>query len=159
MTTDMNVTLDVLDDAGGREPWDFLCFEHEGRFEVTARGPGGVERKGLGEGWFDALRELRLVLESEGLRPLCVGSMVNAHQSAMLAIDGYGSVAYLLRRKRSPSVREVAWIFDPAGADDTGTVAEQDAFYEIWIAEGPRYGPGRMVAALVREYWHRLRYR
>jgi hypothetical protein len=156
---DRDVTLDVLDAEGGRVPWDFCCVKEEDRFRVTARGPGGVERHGVGEGWFDALRALRLALEGDGLRPLCVGSVVNAHQSGMLAGDGDGSVAYLLRRRRSPGLGEVAWIFDPAPAEDTGTVAEQDAFFESWAAEGPRYGPVRAAAGLAREYWHRLRYR
>ncbi len=154
---DKNVTLDVLDEAGGREPWDFRCTQSEDRFYVTACGPAGVERQGAGDDWFDALRELRLVLEGDGLRPLCVGAMVNAHQSGMLAGSSEGSVAYLLRRRHPP--KEVARIFDRASAEDTGTVAEQEAFFEAWATERRRYRLVGAATGLFREYWHRLRYR
>ncbi len=159
MTTDRTVTLDVLDGEGCRERWQFHCTRHEDRFCVKAQGPGGAERTGVGADWLDALRELRLVLEDEGLRPLCVGAMVNAHQSGMLAGSSEGAVVYLLSRKRSPTPGETAWIFDPAGPEVTGTVAEQEAFFARWAAGRHRYGPVRAVRGQVRELWHRLRYR
>jgi hypothetical protein len=96
-------------------------------------------------------------MEESGYRPLCVGSMPNAHPSGMLGSFGDGSLVYVLEPYRR--ARRTASVFDPVEPGATGTLAEQDAFFETWARSRKWLSFGSPVIDLVRELWHRVRYR
>ncbi|MGY6024200.1 hypothetical protein [Streptomyces spinosirectus] len=151
-----SVNLPVLGADGRSSVWVFECISGD-IFSIVTHDVAGVERRGSGSDWFDALRSLRISLYADGYQPVCAGSLVNARPSGMLSDTSQGEFVYLLEPNRVP--RKTAWIFDPASPDDIGSVAEQDEFYERWLANPPKARIFRSLADLFRENYHRLRYR
>lgn len=83
--------------------------------------------------------------------------MVNARPSGMLHDTVQGEFVYLLEPDREPQKK--VWIFDPADLGEIGSVAEQDEFYERWLANPPKRRFSRILTNLSREFCHRVRYR
>lgn len=150
-------SVPVLGPAGEVDTWEFTGSEAADVCTLTATAPAGGTWSGDGADWFDALRAVRVALDSAGYRPLCAGARLNAGSSAMLAATTQGTYVYLLEPRRTPRYR--VWIFAPAEPDEVASVADQDAFYERWLSTPQRRNPLEPVAALLREAWLRVRYR
>ncbi|HEX2322486.1 MAG TPA: hypothetical protein VHJ18_26195 [Streptosporangiaceae bacterium] len=83
---------------------------------------------------FDALQQLRLMLEPHGWTPLCNGARVDCYPPGTARDMGGGTMVYVLGRKprrfrRLPLVA----IFDPASKEAVGSVADQDAYFGRWL--------------------------
>jgi hypothetical protein len=151
------VEVEVVDRAGAASAWLFDCLEGDALRTIVATDPVGAERSGSGEDWFDALRQLRVTMEAEGLRPLCAGARTNARPSGMLGQSTGGSVVYLLHPGRQPV--ETAGFLDPAPLQEIGTVEEQDVFYERWLRSSPQRGLTAPLTEAAQEWWTRIKYR
>ncbi|MFA5264599.1 MAG: hypothetical protein WC378_12325 [Opitutaceae bacterium] len=85
-----------------------------------------------GEDLFEALNALRGALEKIGGQLLCAGARPDVFPSGMSRGMGGGRKAYITRIG-APALRtDLVDIFDYAGPELVGTVAQQKAFHEKW---------------------------
>ena len=99
-----------------------------------------------GRDLFDSLQQLRRQLEPLGWYPLCNGARIDCYPSGMARDMGGARAIYELtigKAGRPPLVG----LFEPAPAAKVGTVAEQDAYHQRWIATSK----GSWSAALPRD--------
>jgi hypothetical protein len=89
---------------------------------------------------FECLMELRNQVEPLGVRLCCNGSRRNAWSSGMQSDMGQGLVVYLLSRPRSKERPPQVDTLGPAPSDEVVSVAEQQAWYESWLAHPPDGG-------------------
>jgi hypothetical protein len=94
------------------------------------------DRSWEGTGWdcFEALRQLRIQLDAEGVRLGVNGARPNALCSGMQSDMGEGLVTYLVELGvpgRPPEVETLG----AAPLNSVGTVAEQDDLKSRWLAE------------------------
>ena len=78
--------------------------------------------------FFRCLRDLRLVLDQQGIKPLCNGARANALVTGMAAQMAYGLKVYLAT-PGSPvgDMRSMVPLFDEASPETVVSVPEQDA--------------------------------
>ena len=102
-------------------------------FSILARLPDGANAQGAGEDLFEALCELRTILESSGQRLLCAGARRDVHPSSMQRQAAQGRRAYALGGVPKGEKPPVVDIFDPAEATDVVSVEVQRAWYGQWL--------------------------
>ena len=88
---------------------------------------------GHGSNCFAALPDLRRQLDERGISIGVNGARPNCTVSGLLADMGEGRSVYALQmgaRGRPPTLPTLG----PAPLDHVGTVAQQDAFCELWLA-------------------------
>ena len=90
-----------------------------------------------GQDFFSCLRDLRLLLEQEGIKVLCNGARVNAWVSGLASQMSRGGAVYLVKIGEPVGHNGVVPLFGPAEAESVGTVSEQLAFQEAWWASLP----------------------
>ena len=90
-------------------------------------------------------RQLRKQLGEENIRFLCNGARVDFRPSGMALSMSYGNVGYLLPPRkpsrfslknlfnRKANIPPYARIFEPALLEQTGTIAEQDAYAQRYF--------------------------
>ena len=74
--------------------------------------------------FFDALRQIRLELETQNAMILCNGARIDAYPSGMSRQMSLGCIVYL--NQTGQPAKHKAAIFDKADADWVASVAEQD---------------------------------
>lgn len=89
---------------------------------------------GSGSNCFDALRDLRLKLDQEHITIGVNGARPNCTLSGMLADMGEGRSVYALEPGLTERPRLLRTL-DPAPLDAVGSVADQDAFKQQWLAK------------------------
>jgi hypothetical protein len=119
------VFLDVSEDEEG----DGCC----GVFFMSDIGGEAVDLVGRGEDVFDALCDLRLMLEQRGWMLRCVGTDVDVYPSGMSRSMSGGRKVYRLRPGRPAAMADLVDVFDMSVAQKGSTVAEQRAFFERWL--------------------------
>ena len=82
--------------------------------------------------FFDALRQIRLELETQNVMILCNGARIDAYPSGVSRQMSLGRIAYL-NQMGQPAQQKVA-IFDKTEANWVASVAEQDKYYHAWLA-------------------------
>lgn len=85
-----------------------------------------------GRDLFEGLQQIRRRLEPLGWYPLCNGARIDCYPSGMARDMGGARHVYELtigEAGRPPLVG----LFEPAPAEEIGTVAEQDAFNQRWL--------------------------
>jgi hypothetical protein len=102
---------------------------------VSVARPGRPAVTGDGHDLLQALRTVRLALEDNGELLWVNGALRNVHASGMLRDGAAGRRAYLLPPERGRERPPVVSVLDGAPPDaDVVTVAEQDAWFEGWVA-------------------------
>ncbi|WP_051433185.1 hypothetical protein [Promicromonospora kroppenstedtii] len=101
---------------------------------ISAELPGGTTIDGSGGDFYEALRELRLIVESSGRLLLCAGSRRDVHPSAMQRQWTQGRRAYALGGVFKGEKAPVVDIFDPIDVADVVSVEAQQAWYSEWLA-------------------------
>jgi hypothetical protein len=91
--------------------------------------------KATGPDAFDALMNLRLEAEPVGVQICCNGARRNAWSSGMQRDMAVGFSTYLLRLGEHGQRPESVPTLEPAPAAEVGTVDEQLAFHQQWLAE------------------------
>lgn len=86
---------------------------------------------GSGDDLFDAMRALRVQLESRGLLLMCAGARVDAWPSGMSRDMSRARRVYI-NRIGQPSQNHVD-IFAECDADQVGTVEAQQKHYDSWV--------------------------
>lgn len=92
----------------------------------------GLSLDATGGDFFDALQQLRLQLEPLGWYPLCNGARVDCYTSGMGRDMGVGRAVYVL--SQTLDKLPVVQTFEPTEPDKIGTVAEQNANFQLWLA-------------------------
>jgi hypothetical protein len=87
-----------------------------------------------GQDFFSCLRDLRLVLERQGIKVLCNGARIDAWVSGLASQMSAGGAVYLVKVGQPASPNDVVPLFGPTPAEFVGTVAEQRAYQEQWWA-------------------------
>ena len=82
--------------------------------------------------FFDALRQIRLELETQNAMILCNGARIDAYPSGMSRQMSLGRIVYL--NQTGQPAKHKAAIFDKADADWVASVAEQDKYHCDWLA-------------------------
>ena len=117
------------------EWWDLECTgDLQGNVLIRLVGPGGDTWTARGPIVWEAMKTLRLEGEARGLRLCCNGARIDAYPSRMGISMGGGEKVNLLRKGHSARRRDLVEIFGRAPADKIGTVAEQEQFYNEWLA-------------------------
>ena len=82
--------------------------------------------------FFDALRQIRLELETQNAMILCNGARIDAYPSGMSRQMSLGLIVYL--NQMGQPAKQKAAIFDKTEANWVASVAEQDKYYHAWLA-------------------------
>ena len=82
--------------------------------------------------FFEALRQIRLELETQNAMILCNGARIDAYPSGMSRQMSLGRIVYL--NQTGQPAKHKAAIFDKADADWVASVAEQDKYHRDWLA-------------------------
>ena len=90
-------------------------------------------QKFSGEDLFDAFIQFRLVLEKHGLLLLCAGCRPEVWPSGMARSMGGGRKAYITHMDAPSPKADLIDIFDYAGPEQVGSVAQQRAFHGKWV--------------------------
>jgi hypothetical protein len=83
--------------------------------------------------YFDALCQIRLILEKEGLIPFCHGASLNVYPSGMARDMGAGLKAYKLTPGKHAKMADLVDIFSQGPDVIPAFVGPQREFYEEWI--------------------------
>lgn len=130
---DVEVTMVAVRARAKETTWE-LKASRDGRnwfLELTSPEESWI---GRGPDCFEALRDLRTVLDTRGIKIGVNGARPHSWASGMQRDIGEGRVVYLCQlgsSERPPTVRTL----DAAPLDEVGTLAEQDAFQTRWRAE------------------------
>ncbi len=85
--------------------------------------------------FFNALQLIRLSLEKEHITILCNGSRKDVYPSGMARQMSNGKAAYIhILGQKQLDKKNLVKIFDYADLEHIGTVAEQNSFFEKWLA-------------------------
>ena len=107
------------------------------RYQLSVEVPElELSLQGDGPDLFAALQQLRKTMEPLGWFPLCNGARVDCYPSGMARDMGGGNSVYMLSARPSLLRRRLPLVgtFDPAPKESVSSVAEQDAYYERWLA-------------------------
>ncbi|GHU38247.1 hypothetical protein FACS1894192_09370 [Bacilli bacterium] len=83
--------------------------------------------------YFEALQELRLILEQENLQILCNGAAINVFPSPMMLGMGTGRTAYKLKMGQKAKIEDTVDIFETDDSLEFGSVSKQKEYYFEWI--------------------------
>jgi hypothetical protein len=83
--------------------------------------------------FFDALADIRNVLEARGLRPRCLGASRNVYPSPMIRSMGCGDRAYRLKPGHQAKLEDIVEIFATDQEITPVSVEEQRQFYGEWL--------------------------
>lgn len=89
---------------------------------------------GQGNNLYDALLEVRKILESKGCHLRCAGSSLNVYPSGMSKGMGDGRMAYKLAMGKKASRADLIDIFSTVNDHIDSTIDQQQAFYSKWLA-------------------------
>ncbi len=117
---------------GGAEECSLSLVEGS-QFIIRFSGFGLDEREFSGRDLYDALRSLRLYLETEGISLLCAGSRKDATASGMSRSMSGGRKIYITKIGIPASSADLVDIFDFAPAETLGTVEEQETYRKEWF--------------------------
>lgn len=104
-------------------PWILKCFGLELKQHIFE-----------GNDLFESLTAFRQELESQGIQLLCAGARPDVYPSGMSRGMGGGKKAYITRLGQPALNNDLIDIFDYTEPDKVGTIDEQWAFHERWIA-------------------------
>ncbi len=125
---------------GSRQPADLNVEERvEGDktlYTMTLEQNGKTFAGRSEEGFFDALRNLRLKLEKDRLLVHCFGASEDVYPSGMQVSFG-GTKAYRMRLGAPALLGDVVDIFASDDSVKPSTVERQESFRERWIASLP----------------------
>ena len=86
----------------------------------------------MADDFFDALRQIRLELETQNAMILYNGARIDAYPSGMSRQMSLGRIVYL--NQTGQPAKHKAAIFDKVDADWVASVAEQDKYHCDWLA-------------------------
>ena len=92
----------------------------------------GQERFDAGD-LFEAMTDLRRVLERTGAQLLCAGARVDVYPSGMCRDMGGGRQAYATQIGKPARMEDLVDIFAYAEPESVGTVQQQVEFHAEWI--------------------------
>lgn len=81
---------------------------------------------------WEALTELRKILDKRGQTPLITGARLDAYATGMSRSMGCGDLVYLLRFGESPQPEALKYVFEPARSEDVGSVQAQEVRFRQW---------------------------
>lgn len=102
-------------------------------WKLVFRGAGLNKRPFTGSDLFAAFTSLRKTLEENEIQLLCVGARPDVFPSGMSRDMGGGRKAYVMKLGQ-PVRSEPVDIFDFSDVQLIGSVSEQQAFHDKWIA-------------------------
>ncbi len=115
-TTDTGATISLVSSVD----CDLRC-EYDGKTLTSSE-----------DDYFEALVQLRLQLEAQGLLLHCNGAGLNVYPSMMGRQMGEGLFAYHLHMGQQSKMEDLVNIFETSADILPATVADQAAFYKAW---------------------------
>lgn len=126
------ISVDALSKIHGRHTCQ-ISHSLQRPVEVSISSPQFGKLNERGDTLFDALINLRLLLEKRGWILLCNVARKDAFPSQMMLQMALGRKIYILKRGMPARRENVVDIFDQATPEQVGTVQEQKEFHESWI--------------------------
>jgi hypothetical protein len=87
---------------------------------------------GEGRDYFEALREVRKLMEPDRLIPFCYGASLNVYPSGMSREMAQGMVAYRMTLGRPTRREDLVRIFDAGPDVIPAFVAQQSEYFDDW---------------------------
>ncbi len=106
-------------------------YENENDVEVALR-IGNIFIVKQADNFFEALVEIRKVLEKKGIKLLCKGCCRNVYPSSMLLGMGSGRKAYLLKMGEQARMSSLVDIFETCQIEEYASVDEQYNYFDKW---------------------------
>ena len=129
------VDLVLID--GSRQSVEFIIEEkvEEGTtlYAITLNQNDRTVAEMSEEGFFDALRKIRIELEKDGTLLHCFGASEDVYPSGMQISMGPALLAYKMHLGRPSLSKDIVNIFDSDDSVKPSTVAQQELFRESWI--------------------------
>jgi hypothetical protein len=129
-----DIPIRAVDAAGGEHECRITCDVAGRAYHLTAIVDRGEPLSVEAGDCFEGLRLIRRQLDRENLRLCCAGARRDVWSSGMQRDMGMGLTAYVLTVPRTEQRPPVVGIFDAAETDTVATVADQEAFYQEWLA-------------------------
>jgi hypothetical protein len=85
------------------------------------------------DGYFDALKELRIELEQIGILLVCFGASKDVYPSPMQVSMGPAELAYRTRLGEQTEREDIVNIFDYEESVRPATVEQQEKFHQEWL--------------------------
>jgi hypothetical protein len=86
------------------------------------------------EGFFDALRRLRVQMEKTGRLLYCFGASENVYPSGMQKSMGPAIMAYRTQMGSPAASQDIVNVFEADETVSPSTVEEQERFHERWLS-------------------------
>lgn len=118
--------------GGDEESAEFIENELEDNCSLICR-YRGKEIEGHADDFFDALCEVRLKLEIEGLIPFCYGASLNVYPSAMSRQMSLGKTAYRMTLGKQALRSDLVQLFAEGPDVIPAPVAQQREFFQSWV--------------------------
>lgn len=110
-----------------------LSRDPEGIWTLRLTSPDGAVITGGGDlSLWNAFTDIWTQVEARGLRLCCAGARADAHMRRGRWFGG--ETVDILSRRTLLGLRHTASMFDYAPPDSIGTVAEQEAHHQQWMA-------------------------
>ena len=142
--TEIGEEISVLSPHGDVRRWVVAAAFRGSQWEISVSDELGTSWEASAEDLFDAFRAVRERPESIGVRFLVVGARVDCWPTRMSGQAGgaqvvvhYGSAVRMAMQNLISFAfprRIYRYIFAPAAVSKVGTVAEQDAYRQEWVA-------------------------
>jgi hypothetical protein len=84
--------------------------------------------------YFEALSDVRLMLEKEGLFPFCYGASLNVFPSRMAREMGRGKAAYRMEMGKQATRENLVRIFEHGPDVIPSPVVRQKEYFSDWLA-------------------------
>ena len=111
---------------------EFVENEHDDLCALICR-YRGKEIEAQAEDFFEALCEVRLKLEVEGLIPFCYGASLNVYPSAMSRQMSLGKAAYRMTLGKQALRSDMVQLFAEGPDVIPAPVARQREFFQSWL--------------------------
>ena len=89
---------------------------------------------GEADDFFEALCQVRLQLEADGLIPYCYGASLNVYPSRMARDMALGKMAYKMQIGKQATKQDLVDIFASGPDIVPASVAHQQEYFNEWIA-------------------------
>lgn len=122
----------VILNANGMTEQATVHVSSDPPWEIWLESPAATNKRFVGEDLFDALKEMRKWFETKECLLLCAGARRDVYPSGMARSMGSARKAYVHEMGKPTS--HLVDIFEPAEADQIGTVDEQEKFRREWIS-------------------------
>jgi len=126
-----SIDVDILNN-GTYSKGRFDLFEEFLNCKIILDMEGRILESGSTD-YFDALQQIRRILDSEKTFIQCNGARIDVYPSSMSRDMSQGLVAFILHMGQHGSMNDKVHVFDPSDVICDKTVEEQCSYHTKWL--------------------------